>query len=39
MPYQGLIAETVNINRREGDKIDAYLARWALGPIQETMLG
>ena len=27
MPYEGLIAETVNINGHEGDQIDAYLAR------------
>ena len=27
MPYQGLIAETANINRHEGDQIGAYLAR------------
>ena len=27
MPYQGLIAVTVNINGHEGDQIGAYLAR------------
>ena len=27
MPYEGLIAETVNINGHEGTQIDAYLAR------------
>lgn len=31
MPYEGLIAETVNINGHNGDQIDAYLAR-PLGP-------
>lgn len=27
MPYEGLLAETVNITGHEGDQIDAYLAR------------
>ena len=27
MPYEGLMAETVNIKGHNGDQIDAYLAR------------
>ena len=34
MSYEGMIAETVNIQGHEGDQIDAYLARprWAAAP-------
>jgi carboxymethylenebutenolidase len=39
MPYQGLIAETVNINGHEGDPIDAYLARpLGAGPYPGVVL-
>ncbi|MCH7713657.1 MAG: dienelactone hydrolase family protein [Chloroflexi bacterium] len=39
MAYQGLIAETVNINGHNGDQIDAYLARpLGSGPVPGVVL-
>lgn len=39
MAYQGLIAETVNINGHNGDQIDAFLARpLGAGPVPGVVL-
>ena len=39
MPYEGLIAETVNIRGHNGDLIDAYLARpLGAGPFPAVVL-
>ena len=39
MPYNGLIAETINMNGHEGDQIDAYLARpLGAGPFPGVVL-
>ena len=39
MPYEGMIAETVNINGHNGDQIDAYLARpLGAGPFPGVVL-
>ena len=39
MPYEGLIAETVNIRGHNGDLIDAYMARpLGAGPFPAVVL-